>query len=121
MAIPEIATLTPADIHVGMSAEFEREINEEDILDFARNSGDANPLHVDAGYAQESNFRKPIVHGAFQVGLASALVGMRLPGRHVLLGSVNARFPHPLYYPCRVRVHGQVTSWNRATEAGTLK
>lgn len=65
-------------------------------------SGDANPLHVDSEYACQSNFAGRVVHGAFQVALASALIGMRLPGRNVLLGSANAKFPAPLYYPCRV-------------------
>jgi NAD(P)-dependent dehydrogenase (short-subunit alcohol dehydrogenase family) len=84
-------------------------------------SGDANPLHVDAEYAAGSNFGGPIVHGAFQVGLASALIGMHLPGRHVLLGSVTARFPVPLYYPCRVIVSGEMTSWNLAARAGSIR
>ena len=110
--------LSPDEIKVGLKAQFERKITEEDILAFARNSGDENPLHVDAAYARQSNFQKRIVHGAFQVSLASALVGMQLPGRNVLMGSVNAKFPSPLYFPCRVRVQGEVIAWNKATGAG---
>jgi|GEM_PF-394546 NAD(P)-dependent dehydrogenase (short-subunit alcohol dehydrogenase family)/acyl dehydratase len=118
---PEATVLTPEQIRVGLSAQFEREITNEDVLTFAANSGDANPLHTDKEYAGQSNFHGGIVHGAFQISLASALAGMHLPGRNVLLGSVQARFPSPLYYPCRVRVHGQIVSWNPATRAGNLK
>jgi 3-oxoacyl-[acyl-carrier protein] reductase len=118
---PEATIVTPEQIYVGLSAHFEREITEEDVYRFARNSGDANPLHVDADYAKESNFEGRIVHGAFQVGLASALIGMHLPGREVLLGSVTARFPLPLYYPARVHVSGQIISWNLPNQTGTLK
>src|SRR5206468_10560315 len=58
---------------------------------------------------------------AFQVGLASCLLGMHLPGRNVLLGAVNARFPSPLYFPCRVSVRGEVTVWDAALRAGQLR
>src|SRR5690348_1457732 len=111
---PEPTTWQPDELRPGLRAEFERDVTEADVLDFARNSGDCNPLHVDPGYAASSNFGGRIAHGAFQVGLASALLGMRLPGRRVLLGSVNARFPAPLFFPCRVAVQGEVSAWDRA-------
>ena len=119
--IPEPKSYAAEELWVGLAAEFEREVTEADILTFARNSGDHNPLHVDAGYARTSNYRGRIVHGAFQVGLASAMVGMYLPGRHVLLGSVNARFMAPLYFPCTVRVRGEIAAWNLQNLAGQLK
>src|ERR1700737_3249983 len=118
---PEAAIFAPEDLSVGLSAQMERAITEADVHAFARTSGDANPLHVDTEYARQSNFAGPVVHGAFQVGLASALIGMRLPGRTVLLASVNAKFPAPLYYPCRVSVSGQIASWNLQSRAGSLK
>lgn len=118
---PEAATWGADDLRVGLRAEFERDVTELDVLDFARNSGDANPLHVDPVYAAASNYGRRIAHGAFQVGLASALIGMHLPGRRVLLGSVNARFPSPLFFPCRVVVRGEVTAWDRPRNAGQLR
>ncbi len=118
---PEPAVWEAGRLRVGLRAEFERDVTEADVLEFARNSGDANPLHVDASYARSSSFQGRIVHGAFQVGLASALIGMHLPGRNVLLGSVNARFPAPLYFPCRVSVRGEITAWDAGRNAGQLR
>ena len=46
---------------------------------------------------------------------------MRLPGRDVLLGSVNARFLSPLYFPCRVRVSGEITTWHLESRAGSVR
>jgi acyl dehydratase len=109
------------DLRVGLTAEYEREIEESDVLGFAENSRDFNPLHVDSTFAQHSRFSQRIAHGAFQIGLASALIGMHLPGRDVLLGSVSARFLSPLYFPCRVRVSGEVTAWNVAARAGSVR
>ena len=61
------------------------------------------------------------MHGAFQVGLASAVLGMHLPGKKVLLGTINARFPRPLYFPGKARVSGEIASWNAQTYGGQLK
>jgi 3-oxoacyl-[acyl-carrier protein] reductase len=113
--------LTAADLRVGLTAEFEREIDETDVLGFATSSGDFNPLHVDSDFASGTRYAKRVVHGAFQIGLASALLGMHLPGRDVLLGSVNARFQSPLYFPCRVRVSGEITSWNPSSRSGNVR
>lgn len=118
---PVARELTADEIAVGLSAEFERAITESDVIDFARVSGDWNPLHVDAGYAASTNYRARIAHGALQVGLASAMIGMFLPGRRVLLMSSQARFPSPLYFPSRVRVSGTIVSWSRETLKGMLR
>src|ERR1700687_3963823 len=119
MLAPKI--IAADDLRVGLTAEYEREIEESDVLGFAANSGDFNPLHVGSSFAQHTRYSQRIVHGAFQIGLASALIGMRLPGRDVLLGSVNARFLSPLYFPCRVRVSGEITAWNNASRAGSAR
>lgn len=110
-----------SELRVGLTAEYEREVAESDVLGFAANSGDHNPLHVDSEFAQNSRYAQRIVHGAFQIGLASALLGMHLPGRDVLLGSVNARFVSPLYFPCRVRISGEITAWNLDSRAGSVR
>ncbi len=117
--VPKI--IAAGDLRVGLTAEYEREIEESDVLGFAANSGDFNPLHVDSDFAQHTRYSQRIVHGAFQIGLASALVGMHLPGRDVLLGSVSARFLSPLYFPCRVRISGEITAWNIVSRAGSVR
>jgi NAD(P)-dependent dehydrogenase (short-subunit alcohol dehydrogenase family)/acyl dehydratase len=109
------------DLKVGLAAEFEREISEADVREFGNQSGDLNPLHLDAEYARTTTYERRIVHGAYQIGLASALLGMHLPGRHALLSAINSRFPSPLYYPCRVKVRGEITSWHEGTNGGQLR
>ena len=113
--------LTAAGLRTGLQAEFERDITLGDIVAFAELSHDWNPLHIDEEYAQRTNYRKRIVHGAFQVGLASAMAGMYLPGREVVVGSFQCRFPAALYFPSRVRVHGEITAWVPQSTSGTLR
>jgi len=117
---PTACDFSADEIAIGITAQFDRAVTEQDILAFAENSGDHNPLHVDATYAAATNYGGRIAHGAFQVGLASAMIGMHLPGRRVLLSSVQARFPAPLKFPSQVRVRGQIVAWNRSTRSGRL-
>ena len=109
------------DLRVGLREEFERDITGDDIRAFAHLSQDHNPLHVDLDYAQHTNYAQPIVHGAFQVALASAMAGMYLPGRDVVVGSFQCRFPAPLYYPAKVRVQGEIVTWVPQTVSGVLR
>lgn len=113
--------LSAAALRVGLTAEFEREISEMDVVEFARNSGDMNPLHTDSEYARSTNLGACVVHGAYQVGLASAMAGMHLPGKNSFLVSYNAQFVRPLYFPCRVSVRGEITAWDPVDARGSLK
>jgi NAD(P)-dependent dehydrogenase (short-subunit alcohol dehydrogenase family)/acyl dehydratase len=115
------AVHSAADLHVGLTASYEREINETDVLEFARSSGDFNPLHTDAEYARSTNLGARVVHGAYQVALASAMAGMHLPGKNSFLVSYNAQFLRPLYFPCRVSVRGEITAWDPTNSRGALK
>jgi NAD(P)-dependent dehydrogenase (short-subunit alcohol dehydrogenase family)/acyl dehydratase len=119
--VPEPSEISANELRVGLTAKFEREITPDDVLAFGQLSGDLNPLHISEHYAQSTNLGRRVVHGAFQVGLASAMVGMHLPGRSVFLVSTNARYQAPLYYPCRVLVKGEVTAWDRANSRGNVK
>src|SRR6185295_10069103 len=119
--MPEAQVYSADDLRAGLRVAYELEIHEEDILSFARLTGDHNPLHVDADYARNTNYQGRIAHGAFQVGLASALLGMHLPGKKVLLGTINSRFPSPLYFPARVKIAGEISAWNAQTLSGQLK
>lgn len=113
--------LNPQDIHVGLTDMFERSLTEEDVLNFAEVSGDFNPLHVDPIYAATTKYNRRIVHGAFQVAMASEWVGMYVPGLRVLLSSINAKFIAPLYYPCKVRVEGKIINWDPLRNHGSAK
>ena len=93
MARVEARILEASELAAGLKASFERQVTAEDVEAFANLSGDHNPLHTDDSYAGQTNYGQRIVHGAFQVGLASTMVGMYLPGRNVVVGSMRSRFP----------------------------
>ena len=117
----EPRSLKATDLRIGLKADFERDITAEDVALFADLSGDHNPLHLDESYAVQTNYGARIVHGAFQVALASTMAGMYLPGRSVVVGSYQSRFPVPLLYPSRVRVTGKITAWSSESGTGILR
>jgi 3-oxoacyl-[acyl-carrier protein] reductase len=119
--VTDAIDLKPENIRVGSVAEFRRKISAEDLQAFAEVSGDFNPLHVSAEYAATTRFGSPIAHGALQIGLASALAGMYLPGRRCILTAIQARFPAALRVPSEVTVRGEVTSWNANSHSGQLR
>jgi 3-oxoacyl-[acyl-carrier protein] reductase len=117
----EARILTASELAVGMQSSFEKEITAEDVQAFAGLSGDHNPLHCNQDYAAQTNYSRCIVHGAFQVALASRMVGMSLPGQNVVVGSMRSRFPRPLFFPSTVTVQGEITVWLPQAGNGTVR
>ena len=87
---------TYESIAIGDRASLVRTITESDVIDFARITGDRNPLHVDAEYAKQTEFKGRVVHGMFGAGLISNVIGMKLPGNGALWTSQNLEFVSPM-------------------------
>ena len=67
------------------------------VLDaFARSTGDANPLHMDAAFAAGRGFPGRVAHGLLVCSYFSALVGTMLPGRDCMLQSARFDFKRPV-------------------------
>lgn len=116
----EARDLRLEDIAVGDTASFERTIQESDTAVFIQLSGDHNPLHTDAAYAEQTSFGRPIVHGMLLGALCSTLVGMYLPGKRCLYLSQSLRFKKPVYAGDTITVTGTVQSKSVATRVLTI-
>lgn len=103
------------EIKVGDSASFSRVFTEKDVEDFAKLSGDMNPLHTDENYASKTKFKKKLVHGMLVGSLCSALVGMHIPGKRCLYLSQTLYFKNPVYINDKVTVYGVVKSKSVST------
>ena len=89
---------------IGDESEYYRFISEEDVLTFARITGDDNPLHVDASYAEKTQFGDRIVHGVFLLGLISKALGRDFPGPGSIAVKISCRFLRPVRVNSQVRV-----------------
>jgi len=84
------------EIEVGESASLSRILTNEDIQIFAIMSGDINPAHVDAEYAQSDMFRGIIGHGMWGGSLISTVLGTQLPGPGTIYLSQSLQFKKPV-------------------------
>lgn len=82
---------------IGTQAMLSRLITEDDILLFAQVSGDRNPIHLDAAYAERTLFGKRIAHGFLIGSLISALLGNDLPGPGSIYLGQTLKFLAPIH------------------------
>ena len=94
---------------VGDRAEFEKTVTADDIADFARVTGDTNPLHRDAAYAAKTRFKEPIAHGMLSAGYISAVLGTKLaPSCCAVYVSQSLRFLRPVKVGDTIRAVAEV-------------
>lgn len=75
-------------------------------LEFAKLTGDFNPIHWLAPYARSAGFKNCILHGFGTFALAtSAIVRVQLSGNAGALRELDVRFTQPLALPARVGIY----------------
>ena len=86
--------------HVGQTAEITRTISEQDVLDFARLSGDVQPLHTDSEYGPRTRFNGQIAHGVILIGFISAVLGVEMATSKItmIFLGMNTSFTNPVYF-----------------------
>jgi len=84
------------ELKIGDSAQIVKTITEGDIELFARATGDFNPVHLDAAYAEKTMFKGRIAHGLLSVGFFSAILGNILPGHGTIYLSQEVKFVAPV-------------------------
>jgi 3-hydroxybutyryl-CoA dehydratase len=106
------------ELKVGDSAQISKTITETDINDFAKVTGDFNPVHLDRVYAEKTIFKGRIAHGLLSVGLLSNVLGNILPGHGTIYLSQEVRFLAPVRIgdtiTARVEVIELIPEKNRA-------
>jgi 3-hydroxybutyryl-CoA dehydratase len=84
------------ELKIGDSAQISKKITETDIADFARATGDFNPIHLDQAYAEKTLFKGRIAHGLLSVGIISTILGNILPGHGTIYLSQEVKFLAPV-------------------------
>ncbi len=84
------------DMEVGMTAVFAQTVTEADIVMFAGISGDTNPVHLDATFAEQTAFKGRIAHGMLSASFISTVLGTRLPGPGCIYLSQSLKFRAPV-------------------------
>ncbi|MGD9886471.1 MAG: MaoC family dehydratase [Bacilli bacterium] len=89
---------TIQELSIGKTSSITKRFTEQDVLMFAKVSGDFNPAHVDEDYAKTSLFKTRIVHGMLVGALFSAILGTDLPGLGSIYTFQSLKFVKPVYF-----------------------
>jgi phosphate acetyltransferase len=103
------------ELRVGQTASLRRTLSMDDINAFALVSGDVDPAHVDAAYAQGTQNHGVIAHGMFAGALISSLVGTEFPGPGSDYLEQSLRFLLPIHLGDTIEVQVAVVGKDDAT------
>lgn len=84
------------DLSVGMTSIYAKTVTDADIVLFAGISGDTNPVHLDANFADQTPFKGRIAHGLLSASFISTVLGTRLPGPGCIYLSQSLKFLAPV-------------------------
>jgi acyl dehydratase len=114
--MPEAESLTEPLVHVGETCRHTVRLSRDDIVTFARLSGDSNPLHHDTLAAQRARHGEIIASGqhttALLIGLASSHFSRQGEGcgRELLCLNFNFAFKAPVFAEQQLELSWRVVS-----------
>ncbi|MCI4671608.1 MAG: MaoC family dehydratase [Bacteroidia bacterium] len=82
---------------VDQSFEHLFSFTQEDVVKFAALTGDDNPLHLDAEFAANTSFKRPIMHGMLAATVFSKVLGTIFPGKGSVYLGQKLEFLRPMY------------------------
>lgn len=84
-------------IQQGQEYKHEFQFSQEDVANFANVTGDKNPIHLDEGYAANTMFKKPIMHGFLGGSIFSKVFGTLFPGEGTIYLKQSMAFTKPMF------------------------
>lgn len=84
------------DFKVGDNAKLKHRITAADTKSFVELTGDDNPLHTDAAWAEKSAMKGIVTHGMLSASFLSTIIGKKLPGPGALWVSQAIEFLSPV-------------------------
>lgn len=84
---------------IPLNTEFKHQFSftQDDVILFAKVSGDNNPLHLDADFAATTNFKRPIIHGALASSVFSKVMGTLFPGFGSIYLKQSSEYLRPMF------------------------
>ena len=92
------------DLKIYQTEEIERKITQRDIDNFAKLTGDDNPVHTNSDFAKKTIFKQKVAHGFLSASLISAIIATKLPGPGSIYLSQNLKFLAPVFIDDVVKV-----------------
>ena len=112
-------------IEVNQVFTHEFQFSQQEVNQFAEVTGDKNPVHLNAGYAATTMFKRPIMHGMLSASLFSKVFGTLFPGEGTIYLKQSLNFLKPMYvdtvYEAVFTVKEVILDKNRAIVETVIK
>lgn len=106
----------------GHKVAFTKTVSGEDVVLFAKATGDDQPLHLDPEFGKRTRFKQRIAHGMLSAGFISAALGTKLaPGFVVVYLSQQLRFRLPVAIGDTITADVEVTAVDAEKRILTLR
>lgn len=86
------------EIKVGQLIQREKIFDKKQVEDYAKLTGDYNPVHFDEIYTSKTIFKKPIVPGPLVLTMVTTMFANDLPGPGTIYLSHDLKYISPVYY-----------------------
>lgn len=107
---------------IGHKVAYTRTVADEDVVLFAKVTGDDQPLHLDPEFGKRTRFKQRIAHGMLSAGFISAALGTKLaPGFVVVYLSQQLRFRLPVAIGDTITADVEVTAVDADKRILTLR
>ena len=105
---------------IGTRASLTRTLTDEDLLLFAKVSGDTNPVHLDEAFAATTQFEGRIAHGMWTASLISCALATKLPGPGGIYLGQELKFLRPVKVGDTVTVELEILEINKQRKRATV-
>ena len=109
------------EVFVGQEASRSQTLTKVHVENFAKLTGDYNPLHFDKEFADGTKFKRLVVQGGLTTGLLHALVAMDMPGPGTVFLSQNWKFTAPVFIDDTIIAHAKVVSCHESKPVTQLQ
>jgi 3-hydroxybutyryl-CoA dehydratase len=92
-------------------------VTDQMIQDFARCTGDYNPIHMDEEFAKKTSFGRRICHGLLTAGFISRVLAMKLEDEGIYLAQ-TLKFMKPVFIGDTVTVDVTITAYREKSAIG---
>jgi 3-oxoacyl-[acyl-carrier protein] reductase len=111
----------PISWRIGDSRAITHTFTRQELDDFAKLTGDTNPLHTEEHYANRSAAGGQVVHGMLAASFISTLIGVHIPGRGALWNSFQVNWRRMIRLGDTIRFEARVTMVQAATRTLDLQ
>ena len=85
-------------------------IIQKNVNNYAKASGDLNPIHLDKSFAEKSIFKNTIAHGMMIGGILSEMLFAEYGDLWLSKSSIDIKFKAPVYMNEEIATYGEVVN-----------